>query len=59
MKILIQIIDDKEEIIWEYEGPIENPQEMRTPPDRPFRCLKHFVYGFTYQPRVKAILGGE
>jgi hypothetical protein len=59
MKTVFIQIKDGEEVIWEYEGPLESPKDLKTPVDRPFRCPKHLVYGFIYQPVVKAILGGE
>ena len=57
--VRIEILDDKEEIQHFYEGPIENPTELKTPPDRPFRTKKFLIFGYSFQPRVKALLGGE
>ena len=58
-KIRIEILRDNGDVEWGYEGPLESPKDLKTPNDRPFRCNRHLVYGFVFQPMVKAILGGE
>jgi hypothetical protein len=59
MKVVIQILDDRDEPVWGHEGPLETPKDMKTPPDRPWRSGKYKVYGFVFQPVVKVVLGGE
>ena len=57
--VRLEIRDEKNEVQYLYEGPLENPAEMKTPADRPFRTKKYLIFGYSFQPRVKALLGGE